>query len=85
VLKIDDLKFFACPLSFISSKSWQMLELVNETTDLETGRILHLPYPGTITQQPEWYREAVKIKRNERLSEWYSEELDKRLKKKSKQ
>jgi hypothetical protein len=57
-----------------------MLELVNETTDWESGRILHLPEPGTITQQPAWYREAVKIKRAERLSEWYADLLDKRMK-----
>lgn len=84
VLKIDDLKFFACPVSFITARSRQLLELVNETCDLETGKIDHLPYPGTITQQPDWYREAVKIKRNERLSEWYAEEIERWIEKRRK-
>lgn len=80
VLKIDSLKFFSCPTSFITARSWELLELVNETTDLETGTILHLPFPGSLTQQPEWYREAVKIKKAERLSEWYAEKLEQRMK-----
>jgi hypothetical protein len=80
VLKIDDLKFFVCPISFIASKSWEILELVNETTDPETGRIEHLPYAGALTEQPGWYREAVKIKRTERHSEWFTEKLSEKMK-----
>jgi hypothetical protein len=65
VLKLDDLKFYQCPVSSISQKTWQILELVNETTNAECD-ILHLPYQGTILDQPIFYREAVKIVRNER-------------------
>jgi hypothetical protein len=66
VLKIDDLKFFACPISTITTRTWQILDLVNETTDDETTKIIHMPRPGTILDQPHWYREAVKIVRAER-------------------
>lgn len=65
VLKIDDLKFYQCPVSCITPRTWRMLRTVNETTNAD-GDILHLPYPGTILEQPEWYREAVQIVRSER-------------------
>lgn len=45
--------------------------MVNETTSGESGDIHHLPYPGTVLDQPSWYREAVRIKRAERHSEWF--------------
>jgi len=71
--KIDDLKFFECPGSAITRSTWQILALVNETTDRE-GNILHLPYPGTILDQPPWYREAVRIVASERNSTWFRAE-----------
>ncbi len=80
VLKVDDLKFFVCPLSFITSRSWELLELVNETTRGENGEIIHMPLPGSYLEQPGWYREAVRIKRGERLSEWFAELHQKRMK-----
>lgn len=80
VLKIDDLKFFVCPLSFITPRSWEMLGLVNETTSGETCEILHLPFPGSYLEQPEWYREAVRIKRGERLSDWFADRYQQKMK-----
>lgn len=78
VVKIDDLKFFVCPLTYITRRSWELLDLVNETTNLETGQVAFLPCPGSYLEQPGWYREAVQIKRGERGSEWFSDEMKKR-------
>lgn len=66
VLKVADTKFFECPQSAVKSKTWQILSLVNETTGGENTDILHLPYPGTILDQPPWFREAVRIVASER-------------------
>jgi hypothetical protein len=65
VLKLGDLKFFECPVSAITRKTWDILALVNETTDGD-GNILHLPFEGTIIEQPDWYRQAVKLSKKER-------------------
>lgn len=75
MLKIADLKYFECPLSVITPRTWQILRLVNETTDSDTN-ILHLPFQGTILDQPPWYRAAVQIVREER-SRHNREELEK--------
>jgi hypothetical protein len=84
-LKIDDLKFFVCPLSYITPQSWDLLALVNETTDSESGQYLNIGHlPGLAAEIQKAgegrYREAVRIKRNERHSRWFTE----RLKEKSK-
>lgn len=60
-----DLRFYQCPVSTITADTWEMLALVNETTNAE-GEIIHLPWPGTILDQPGTYREAVRIVRAER-------------------
>lgn len=65
VLKVADTKFMACPVSSITTRTWEIIALVNQTTDAE-GNILHLPFPGSYLQQPQWYREAVQIVRGER-------------------
>lgn len=78
VCKIDDLKFFVCPVDFITRRTWNILGLVNETTNLENGALVHLPFPGSYLEQPEWFREAVKIKRCERNSDWFHEALRKK-------
>ena len=65
VVKILDTKFYTCPLSVITRKTWKLLELVNDTTDPETN-IVTLPYPGAYLAQPSWYRVAVRIIRTER-------------------
>lgn len=62
-------------MSAITADAWQVLEMVNETTD-EDGRIRHLPYPGSLVEQPPWYRQSVKIKRGERNSDWFREEMN---------
>lgn len=69
VLKAGDIKFFECPTSAIKHRTWQILRLINETIGGEQGDILHLPYPGTILDQPQWYREAVRIVRAERAEQ----------------
>lgn len=83
MLKIDNLKFFQCPLSYITPRSWRILDLVVETTSGETGEILHLPYSGSYLEQPAWYREAVKIRRNERLSTWFNDLMERKAKDKA--
>lgn len=79
VLKIDDLKFFVCPMTYIPRSTWDLLNMVNETTNLETGQVSFMPFPGSYMEQPEWYREAVQIKRSERCSEWFSDEMKKKI------
>ena len=65
ILKVGDLKFFECPASAITRKTWDIISLVNETTNTD-GDILHLPFDGTFLDQPSWYREAVRVTRRER-------------------
>ena len=65
VVKVLDTKFYACPSSIITRKTWKILELVNDTTDAETN-IINLPFPGAYLDQPPWYREAVRIVRTQR-------------------
>lgn len=67
VLKIDDLKFFECPQSAITQKTWRILSLVHETTNND-GDILHMPFEGGILDQPPWYREAVRMVKRERAA-----------------
>jgi len=50
---------------------------VIETTSGETGEATHRPYPGSWLEQPAWYRDAIKIRRNERLSQWFSDLMEK--------
>lgn len=77
VLKLGDMKICACPVSTISSRTWQILRLVNETTDPETTSIRILPFDGGLLDQPLWYRQAVEIVRSER-NRHRKEELDKK-------
>ena len=65
VAKVNDLLFYECPLSFITPKTWKILQLVNDTTDGDCN-IMALPYPGAYTEQPDWYREAVRVVRTAR-------------------
>jgi len=82
VLKIDCTKFMACPVSTITRRTWQILRLVNEVCGAENCEILHLPFnnsdggPGTILDQPTWFRDAVAIVRCERYRH-RKEELEK--------
>lgn len=64
--KWGDLKFFECPRSAITNRTWELIGLVNETTNLE-GEVLHLPFDGTWLDQPEFYRTAVQIVKRERI------------------
>jgi hypothetical protein len=76
IVKVDDIKFYECPVSAISHRTWQRIRLVNETTDPEHTNILHLPFPGTFLDQPPWYRQTVQIVRQERAAN-RQRELDK--------
>lgn len=73
VMKIDDLKFFECPQSFITRSTWQILAFINETTNADCEILQPAPFPGTYLEQPSWYREARKMVRGERNSEWNHE------------
>jgi len=63
--KIQDVKFYACPVGCITGKTWKILQMVNDTTDGDCN-ILHLPYAGTFVDQPDWYKQAVRIVRSAR-------------------
>lgn len=76
VLKIADVKFYECPISAIKPRTWETMRLVNETALGENMEQLYFPEPGTITDQPPWWREAVKIVRQER-AEHRARELEK--------
>lgn len=77
MLKIDRTKFFQCPLQVITGRTWRMIEIVGETTNIDGG-VTHRPYPGAYLQQPVWYREAVRMLRNEKTSGWFSELMKKK-------
>lgn len=64
--KIADTKFLACPASTVTPRSWQIIRLVNECTGGESCDLLHLPFAGTLLDQPPWFREAVQMMRQER-------------------
>lgn len=66
VLKIGDIKFFECPVSAITPRTWARIKLINETARGEHMENLYLPNPGTIQDQPPWYREALRIVQHER-------------------
>jgi hypothetical protein len=66
VLKVDDIKFFSCPLAVVTQKTWQIMKLVNECISAEHGDIIQLPFGGALLDQPTWFRQAVEIVRQER-------------------
>ena len=65
---MGDLKLYACPLTTITKLTWDILDLVNQTTD-DKGKIIHMPYKGAYLEQPEWYRDAVKLTQRERAND----------------
>lgn len=83
VMKIDDLKFFECPQSCITKSTWQILGFINETTNADCEILNPPPFPGTYMEQPQWYREARRIVRAERNSEWHRELQTERAKAKA--
>lgn len=73
VRKIDDLKFFSCPLSVITGETWELLKQVNICTNA-AGEIVHLPEPEfSILDQSPRFLKAVEIVRRERNSAWFRE------------
>ena len=77
MLKIDRTKFFQCPLQVVTGRTWRMLDVAGETTD-HNGNVIQLPYPGAYQDQPVWYREAVRMLRNEKTSDWFCELMKKK-------
>lgn len=76
VEKWGDLKLFECPLTVITSQTWEILRIVNSTVNSD-GDIV-LPYEGlTYVEQPAWYKQAVEVVRRERY-EHRKQEMDKR-------
>jgi hypothetical protein len=73
VRKIEDLKFFACPLTAITGSSWELMRQVNLCCN-SSGEIVHLPEPDVsiLDQSPRFLR-AVEIIRSERNSSWFRE------------
>jgi hypothetical protein len=64
-LKFNEVIFKQCPVSAITPKTWEILRIVNTTTDGECNIIL--PYRGSsYKDQPKWYLQAVEIVRNAR-------------------
>lgn len=76
VLKLEDMKFMACPVSTITPRTWQILKLVNDCCSAENCDIIQLPFPGSLLEQPVWFRQAVDIIRRER-AEHRSREMEK--------
>jgi len=65
VEKWGDIKLYECPLTCITPRTWEILRLVNETTNID-GDVQHMPFPGAWLEQPRWYRQAVSIVKRER-------------------
>jgi hypothetical protein len=69
--KWGDLKFYECPRSAITSKTWEILALVDETTEYNPStkdtRTTSLPFEGAWLDQPEWYRQTFSIVKRERM------------------
>lgn len=62
-LKISKTKFYECPMSAITGKTWGIIGMVNEITDQE-GNILACA--GKYEDIPSYLRDAIKIMRQER-------------------
>lgn len=73
--KMGDMKFYRCPLASITPETWALLELVNDCISAEHGDLIQLPYPGTVADQPEKFREAVRIVRSER-AQWRQQKME---------
>jgi hypothetical protein len=81
--KIDDLKFFACPINVITGSTWDLLRQVNLCCN-GSGEIIHLPEPElSIMDQSPRFLKAVEIVKRERNSEWFREQQDKWIKDKA--
>jgi hypothetical protein len=66
-LKIGEVKIYECPVSLITDKTWKILGIINATTDADCNIVL--PYKGgSYLEQPEWYKQAVKIVRQARAT-----------------
>jgi hypothetical protein len=79
--KIDDLKLFECAGSLVTRSTWQIINLVGEITD-QDGRQTHYPL-GNVLEQPGWLREAVRMMRTEKNSDWYRREAKEAAKRKA--
>ncbi len=66
VISLGDLRLYECPLSYITSETWEIVSLVYLVND--TRRLL---YQGEWGDQPYWLVEAVRI---------YKVELARRMK-----
>jgi len=75
VKKAGPVIFYECPLSYITAKTWQLLQVVNDTTDGDCN-IMIAYTDGPYLTQPDWYKEAVRIVRGAR-AEYRAEKLKK--------
>lgn len=66
VVKLGDMFIYECPTSAIDNGIKDLINVVNISTNKD-GDIIHLPYKGTILDQPKRFLDAVQITRNERL------------------
>lgn len=83
VRKIENLKFFACPLTAITGNTWDLLRQVNLCCN-SAGEIIHLPEPDlSILDQSQRFLKAVEIVRGERNSGWFHEKQQKWAKQKA--
>lgn len=83
ILKLDKIKFFACPLKVITPRTWELIRQVNLCTNKD-GDVIHLPEPDlSILDQSPCFLAAVETVRRERNSDWYQEQLETWAKQKS--
>lgn len=76
VLKSGDIKFYRCPLSVITPRSWQLIALVNDCITAD-GDIIRLPADFGDPLPIPLFREIVKMVRAERAS-WRREQQERR-------
>ena len=65
VVKWPGLKVFECPLSVVTKTTWDILRIVNGTTDGDGYQIR--PFRSVCYEdEPEWYKQAVSIVKTQR-------------------
>lgn len=60
IISLGDVRFYECPLSYITSETWELIRLVYMIDD--TKQML---FDGGLSQQPFWLIEAIEIHKAE--------------------
>jgi len=67
----------ACPVSTITRRTWEIIRLIGRCTGGDNSDLQHLPFPGTLLDQPGWFLDAVDLMRSER-AKYRKQQMDKK-------